>query len=259
MDRYRDRNDSGQRHREHGDNRPWDDEQRHHASGYDAQNHSSNFRDGGGQRWESAGGHRADNRDWRRERDDDRYGRDHEQGPAYGVGADAAYGAPGNRYYGDRPARQMAPRRDERPYEREREIYAPDPHPGYREPVNGQTTEGGFFTPGLDGPPRDGLTGAELRRYQQGFDPDYVSWRDEQLNAHDRDYHAWREEQRRSYDNDYSSWRRERQDKFGKDFSEWRTQRTASSPASGSGAEQRRATLSASRPGDVEKPKKHES
>jgi hypothetical protein len=126
----------------------------------------------------------------------------------------------------------------------ERETYAPDTRPGYIEPVPGQTSEGSFWTESLEGPSRDRLTGAELRRYQHDFDPDYVSWRDDQLRAHDRDYHAWREERRRSYDEDYGTWRRERQEKFGQDFSDWRSRRTAEPAA---------------RPGETDEPETHDS
>ena len=264
MDRYRDRNDGGQRHRDEGENRTWDDGPHRHsgqerpyaADDYSARHRSSNFRDPGGQRWESVGGHRAGNRDWHRDRDLDR--------PSpYGVGADAAYGVPADdRYFARRYGSHIPQRpRDEPSYGRdwEHERQQTDQHPGYNEPVRGQTTEGGFFTPNLDGPSRDRLTGAELRRYQQAFDPAYVSWRDDQLSVHDRDYHAWREEKRRAYDDDYATWRRDRQEKFGKDFTDWRAQRTSAEAMPEPSADQRRATLSASRPGEIEKPKKHDS
>lgn len=147
---------------------------------------------------------------------------------AYGVGADAAYGAPADDRYSARRYRSHDPQRsreDADETEWERTAYAPDTRPGYIEPVPGQISEGGFWAESLAGPSRGRLTGEELRRYQHHDDPDYVSWRDDQLRAHDRDYQAWREERRRSYDDDYGKWRRERQEKFGQDFSDWRSQR----------------------------------
>lgn len=264
MDRYRDRNDGGQRHRDDSEHRPWDDEYRRHTGqdrprapdDYPERHRSPNFQDRIGQRWESAGGHRAGSRDWHGDRDTDRPSH-------YGVGADAAYGVPADdQYFARRYGSHLPQRpRDETRHGRDwdREPQRIDDHPGYIEPVGGQTSEGGFFTPNLDDPSRGRLTGAELRRYQQGFDPAYISWRDEQLTVHDRDYHAWREEKRRAYDDDYATWRRDRQEKFGKDFTEWRTQRTSGDSTAESPTEQRRTTLSASRPGEIDKPKKHDT
>jgi hypothetical protein len=60
------------------------------------------------------------------------------------------------------------------------------------------------------------------------FDPDYTSWRDEQLKAHDRDYHAWRQQQHKQYDDDYRNFRDERREHFGRTFREWRSQRNMS-------------------------------
>lgn len=56
----------------------------------------------------------------------------------------------------------------------------------------------------------------------QGHDPDYLSWRDNQLSSYDREYSAWREEQRRKHDEDYGKWRQERREGFGRQFSQWR-------------------------------------
>lgn len=68
------------------------------------------------------------------------------------------------------------------------------------------------------------------------FDPDYVSWRDEQLRNHDRDYASWRAEQHRRYDDDYRAFQNERRSHFGRSFSEWRNQRQGGG-ASGSAAD----------------------
>jgi len=227
---------------------------------------SPNSQDSPGQRWKSAGGHRAGKRDWHdaREHAETDYGAE-----PYGVGAEAAYGVPADdRYLARRDGAHIPqdPRRpemrDERDdhetdtaWEQRRRGYSPKP--GYNAPVSGQITQGGFWTADLDGPDRGRLTGDQLRGRGHFLDHDYESWREDQLRAHDRDYHEWREERRRSYDDEYATWRRERQDRFGKDFTDWRTQRTtpAEDTAPSASDPQRRNPLTASRPGDSDKKK----
>ncbi len=236
---------------------------------YRNQGTSPNFDNPYGQRWESAGGHRASPRDWHQDRD-----HAHDALP-YGVGAEAAYGVPADdRYFARRYAshlpgepRRKFPEEPRRPFMQqdredpdydsnwERQSHGHFPQPGYNEPVSGQVSNGGFWAPDLDGPHRGPVTGDELRGRGHFLDHDYVSWREDQLRAHDRDYHAWRDERRRSYDSEYDNWRRERQDKFGKDFTDWRTQRSAPAPVTEEhdGAEQdaqRRNPLTASREAD---------
>ena len=63
------------------------------------------------------------------------------------------------------------------------------------------------------------------------FDPDYLSWRDQQLAKHDRDYADWRREQQRKYDDDYWKFRSERRDDFHQRFQDWRAQREAAAVA----------------------------
>ena len=61
---------------------------------------------------------------------------------------------------------------------------------------------------------------------QQGHedhDPDYLTWRDNQLSSYDRDYSAWRDEQRRKHDEEYGRWRNEKKEHFGQRFHEWRS------------------------------------
>lgn len=197
--------------------------------------------------WEDHG----ESRRWRRQDHDER-------DEPYGVGAEAAYGAPGDERDTARRYR-MAQARRERDRERDNEIehepFFEDRHPGYNPPVHGQTSIGGFFTPD-SGETSGGMpSGEDLRRLARGFDKDYVAWRNDQLDAHDRDYRAWREEQRRAYDADYTNWRRERQEKFGKDFTDWRTRQTSAQPGPATQEPQRRP-LSASRP---DEPKKHDA
>jgi hypothetical protein len=85
--------------------------------------------------------------------------------------------------------------------------------PGYHE----GGTRFGFFGGGAEqGVDRD-----------QEFDPDYLNWRDQQMQRHDRDYLDWRREQRQKYDNDYWRFRAERRDDFHQRFQDWRAQRDA--------------------------------
>jgi hypothetical protein len=60
----------------------------------------------------------------------------------------------------------------------------------------------------------------------EGFEPDYLRWRDEQMRGHDLDYRDWRREQHRRYDEQYQQFRSERQRHFGQAFHEWRSQRS---------------------------------
>ncbi|KRB44684.1 MAG: hypothetical protein V4514_00425 [Pseudomonadota bacterium] len=62
------------------------------------------------------------------------------------------------------------------------------------------------------------------------FDPEYLTWREEQLHGHDRDYAFWRAEQHQKYDAEYRIFRSQRQDEFGRSFADWRTQRDAQNP-----------------------------
>jgi hypothetical protein len=69
----------------------------------------------------------------------------------------------------------------------------------------------------------------DYRRPQadQEFDPDYLGWRDRQLQKHDSDYVEWRREQQRKYDDDYWRFRAERREDFHQRFEDWRAQRDA--------------------------------
>lgn len=251
------------------DRERYDAERGHRQEDQDQGDRSPNFQNTRSQRWQSAGGHRAGNRDWHHERE--QAIPDGDEQP-YGVGAEAAYGVPADdRYFSRRYGTHIPeePRhrnimRDERTdfdhqsdWEMQRRGHFPKP--GYRAPVSGQISQGGFWAADLDGPHRGPVTGDELRGRGHFLDHDYVSWREEQLRSHDRDYNEWREERRRGYDAEYDNWRRERQDKFGQDFSDWRTQRTTTAPDSeATGDAQRRNPLTASRQAETDK-KKHDT
>lgn len=53
--------------------------------------------------------------------------------------------------------------------------------------------------------------GVEFHSQHGEFEPDYLHWRDEQIQNLDRDYHGWREERRAKFSRDFDSWRKERQ------------------------------------------------
>lgn len=53
-------------------------------------------------------------------------------------------------------------------------------------------------------------------RHQDEFDPDYLRWRNQQMQ---------------SLDEDYRSWRQDRYKKFSDEFSSWRGQRTGAAPS----------------------------
>jgi hypothetical protein len=59
------------------------------------------------------------------------------------------------------------------------------------------------------------------------FDPEYVRWRDAQLDAHDRDYAAWRRAQHEQYDHDYRDFHRARREDFTRRFQSWRDSQSA--------------------------------
>jgi hypothetical protein len=162
--------------------------------------------------------------DWDdRERDDRRRERPNDDAHPYGVGADAAYGAPsGGRRARPRPFDAWAHDewgRDERERDdRERETWSTEVDPAHPREVPGQVTESHFWAADQDNPMNDRLTGAELRRYQRHH-RDYLDWREDRLRDHDRDYRAWREAQQRRYDAEYDDWRagrrREGSERYG--------------------------------------------
>ena len=51
----------------------------------------------------------------------------------------------------------------------------------------------------------------DYRRHD--FEPDYLHWREQQMNNLDRDYSAWRDERRQKFSSDFDSWRQTRASK----------------------------------------------
>lgn len=97
--------------------------------------------------------------------------------------------------------------------------------PGYHE----GGTRFGFFGLGPDRPAETPRSRSFAADPDQEFDPDYLSWRDQQMQRHDRDYGDWRREQLRKYDDDYWRFRSERREDFHQRFQDWRAQRGAES------------------------------
>lgn len=60
------------------------------------------------------------------------------------------------------------------------------------------------------------------QRMDHGFDPDYLHWRENELNRHDNAYKDWRRAQAETYDTHYGTWRQTRRDQFAKDFTDFR-------------------------------------
>lgn len=87
------------------------------------------------------------------------------------------------------------------------------------------------YRPGYHaGGSRFGFFGASHERSvdpDEEFDPDYLAWRDRQMQRHDLDYADWRRDQLRKYDDDYWRFRSERRDDFHQRFQDWRAQRDA--------------------------------
>jgi len=63
------------------------------------------------------------------------------------------------------------------------------------------------------------------------FDPDYLHWRDQQMQRHDHDYADWRRHQQELYDDEYHRFRVERRDDFHERFQDWRAKRDAAQAA----------------------------
>ncbi len=64
------------------------------------------------------------------------------------------------------------------------------------------------------------------------LDPDYLHWRDQQMQHHDHDYADWRRHQKELYDDEYYRFRIERRDDFHERYQDWRARQDA---ANGSG------------------------
>ncbi|MBS0333816.1 MAG: hypothetical protein JSS35_13700, partial [Proteobacteria bacterium] len=116
-------------------------------------------------------------------------------------------------------------------YERNRRRFGPAQYghdENYRPGYHQGGTRFGFF----GGPEGAGYgPGPQPSEYgyrsidDQDFDPDYLSWRQQQLARHDRDYADWRREQTRKYDDDYRRFRGERREDFHQRFQDWVAQR----------------------------------
>lgn len=122
-------------------------------------------------------------------------------------------------------------------YERSRRRFGPaeyDHDENYRPGYHLGGSRFGFFGGPGGAPYGPGPQPAEYRSIDdRDFDPDYLSWRQQQMVRHDRDYEEWRREQMRRYDDDYWRFRAERREDFHQRFQDWRDQRDAERAAAG--------------------------
>lgn len=100
---------------------------------------------------------------------------------------------------------------------------------GYAGPAYGQSGYGERYAPrdygrGRDYPDHGYAPGAQIWEgsaprsdyygVQGGgrsdFEPDYLHWRQQQLEAFDKDYSSWRDERRQKFSSDFDSWRQNR-------------------------------------------------
>jgi hypothetical protein len=99
----------------------------------------------------------------------------------------------------------------------------------HRDEPRGQPMRRGSFDyddPGV-GQSQAGYGPSAQSHPDHDLEPDYLSWREQQMRDHDRDYEDWRREQHQHYDRQYRQFRAERQRHFGQAFHEWRSQRSA--------------------------------
>ena len=123
-------------------------------------------------------------------------------------------------------------------YERSRRRFGPEQYghdENYRPGYHLGGTRFGFF----GGPEGSGYgPGPQPAEFgyrsidDQDFDPDYLSWRQQQMSRHDSDYGEWRRQQLRKYDDDYWRFRAERREDFHQRFQDWLGQRDAERAAS---------------------------
>jgi hypothetical protein len=90
----------------------------------------------------------------------------------------------------------------DRPYEerqRHTGAYGLDAGPlrGYGDMAYGRSGRGQEFDPGS-------------RHQENEFDPDYLKWRNEQMQNLDADYHSWRQDRFKKFSDEFSTWRGQR-------------------------------------------------
>ncbi|KQW78808.1 hypothetical protein [Brevundimonas sp. Root1279] len=130
----------------------------------------------------------------------------------------ADYGSQRDDWYG-----QASPRHDVRDREMSRRDFAQNDF-GYRQggdygrsqgygrsDYRGYSSQG--YTPGADiwrGGGRDVEGRGRSLHSQHDFEPDYLHWREQQLQNLDRDYDEWRHERRQKFSADFDTWRQSR-------------------------------------------------
>jgi hypothetical protein len=105
-------------------------------------------------------------------------------------------------------------------YGRPRPAYRSDGGEAYRQDTwdaSRQGREGAYRAFGRDddrlaGERRDvaGRAGSASRARDHDYDPDYLHWREQQMNRFDRDYDDWRSERREKFSTEFDTWRSQR-------------------------------------------------
>ncbi|HEV7229387.1 hypothetical protein [Brevundimonas sp.] len=60
---------------------------------------------------------------------------------------------------------------------------------------------------GSQGSSYQGSRGSQAYGSHHDFEPDYLHWREQQMQNYDRDYHDWRNEKRQKFSSDFEGWR----------------------------------------------------
>jgi hypothetical protein len=84
----------------------------------------------------------------------------------------------------------------------------------------GERGGGGLGGAGLGQDHRTDQAGRQANQGQRAgvhhdLEPDYLHWRDTQLQNFDRDYHSWRDERRTKFSNEFETWRQQRAGQHG--------------------------------------------
>jgi len=101
-------------------------------------------------------------------------------------------------------------------------------NPFMRDTISAYTPYGDADAPYFSGGQLNQNAMPGTQRMDHGYDPDYMNWRDSELNRHDTAYSDWRRAQAQNYDKAYGEWRKTRQDKFAQDFDVWRNAQSSS-------------------------------
>jgi len=66
------------------------------------------------------------------------------------------------------------------------------------------------YSQGSQGSSYQGSQGSQAQGSHHDFEPDYLHWREQQMQNYDRDYRDWRDEKRQKFSSDFEGWRTSR-------------------------------------------------